>query len=199
MAPNDLTDATLAPLSRWHVQIIRIFEISPVDGATLWWCSDNQDRTFRGNLCKAMGSRVKVGKVSKKTSPEVDRMTVNVGDDDTGIIAQKFLDGDLDGISLTVYETPVDALEEGDGRIFYRGKFYAGSYSNGWLSIDLKGQTLNDRRVPARKFTKACPWIFKGTECGYSGAETECNKTLSNCKARSNTSNFGGIDGPPSA
>ena len=40
-----------------------------------------------------------------------------------------------------------------------------------------------------------CPWAFKSTnntECGYSGSETECNKTWTRCKALGNQLNFGG-------
>lgn len=40
-----------------------------------------------------------------------------------------------------------------------------------------------------------CPWAFastNNTECGYSGAATECNKTWTRCKALGNQLNFGG-------
>ena len=37
-----------------------------------------------------------------------------------------------------------------------------------------------------------CPFKFKGVQCGYKGDETECNKTLSRCRALGNSVRFGG-------
>jgi lambda family phage minor tail protein L len=45
-------------------------------------------------------------------------------------------------------------------------------------STDVEGITLPLRRAVAN----LCPWVFKGTECGYSGAGTTCAKTLAACK-----------------
>lgn len=35
--------------------------------------------------------------------------------------------------------------------------------------------------------------VFKGTECGYTGAETSCSRTKASCKAYGNYSRFGGF------
>lgn len=50
--------------------------------------------------------------------------------------------------------------------------------------------------TPKRKFIKQfCYWKFKGTECGYVGAETTCNKTLTRCQELNNSPRFGGFAG----
>ena len=41
--------------------------------------------------------------------------------------------------------------------------------------------------IPRRKFGRECQWEYKGTECGYAGAATSCDKTLDDC--RDNKSN----------
>lgn len=64
------------------------------------------------------------------------------------------------------------------------------------LEIDLvtranRASTLSNRRVGSK-----CPWTFKGTECGYVGVETVCNKLYSDtggCSGRSNQHRFGGF------
>lgn len=64
------------------------------------------------------------------------------------------------------------------------------------LEIDLvtranRASTLSNRRVGSK-----CPWTFKGTECGYSGVETTCNKLYDDtggCSGRSNQHRFGGF------
>jgi lambda family phage minor tail protein L len=46
-------------------------------------------------------------------------------------------------------------------------------------SFDLAGI-----RAPKRQcIANICQWVYKSTECGYSGALPTCNKTLTDCKA----------------
>jgi hypothetical protein len=40
--------------------------------------------------------------------------------------------------------------------------------------------------------TPNCPWAFKGTECGYAGGETLCDKSPERCSGLGNYVNFGG-------
>jgi hypothetical protein len=49
------------------------------------------------------------------------------------------------------------------------------------------------------KHSASCRWKkFKGTECGYSGGETWCDRTYARCVALANTANFGGFRWLPS-
>lgn len=49
-------------------------------------------------------------------------------------------------------------------------------------------------RVSTSLFSGSCRWkIFKGTECQYSGPESECDRTYSQCDEYGNTSNYGGF------
>ncbi len=43
-----------------------------------------------------------------------------------------------------------------------------------------------------------CQWRFKDSRCQYSGEETTCDKTLSACQARNNSTRFGGYPSIPS-
>ena len=53
------------------------------------------------------------------------------------------------------------------------------------------GKQLN--RSTTAKFSPPCRWRqFKGTECQYSGPESECERSYDKCKSLSNTVNFGG-------
>jgi hypothetical protein len=49
------------------------------------------------------------------------------------------------------------------------------------------------RKLPRRAHSATCPWVFKGTECGYTGGETWCDQTYERCTALSRTSYFGGF------
>ena len=49
------------------------------------------------------------------------------------------------------------------------------------------------------KHSASCRWkVFKGTECGYSGGETWCDRTYARCLVLGNTDNFGGCRWLPS-
>lgn len=45
---------------------------------------------------------------------------------------------------------------------------------------DVEGVKLPLRRAVAN----LCPWKFKGVECGYSGGDSTCNKTVTDCKTK---------------
>jgi len=52
------------------------------------------------------------------------------------------------------------------------------------------------RRIPmARARKNFCRWKFKSTECGYAGAETTCDKSLTRCRVLANSTRFGAFPG----
>jgi len=53
-------------------------------------------------------------------------------------------------------------------------------------------------KTPRRIHQATCMWEFKGTECAYTGAETECDQTFERCKQLGNECNFGGFRFLPS-
>jgi phage-related protein len=68
-----------------------------------------------------------------------------------------------------------------------------------WAYFTLGATNPWNRRAPLNRILRnQCRWIFKSSECGYAGATTTCNKTLSACRAMSGGSNsrrFGGFPG----
>lgn len=67
------------------------------------------------------------------------------------------------------------------------------SYDESWVSFTLTGAVNLFRRVPLRRFLKNfCPFQYKGPECKATSSFPDCNKSLSNCRARGNETRFGG-------
>ena len=65
-----------------------------------------------------------------------------------------------------------------------------------WVSFGLTSTDTWSRAFPRTKVLKnACSYTFKGLHCGYAGAETECNRTLTRCRALNNSERFGGFPG----
>lgn len=86
--------------------------------------------------------------------------------------------------------------------IFLFGTVTGARYTEEYLELDVAtdvnlAPTLSNRRVGSK-----CPWVFKGTECGYSGGLTTCNKLYTDsggCSGRSNQHRFGGFPARDSA
>jgi len=75
---------------------------------------------------------------------------------------------------------------------------FTGFVENWNLSEDRARLRLADEfllwnRRTLRKYQATCPWIFKGAECGYTGAETWCDQQYGRCTQLANTDNFGGF------
>lgn len=81
---------------------------------------------------------------------------------------------------------------------FYRG------ISNEWdlkekvAWIEVVSEFVYWNKKTLRKPGALCPWIFKGTECGYTGSADECNKTAERCDVLANSDNTGGFKHFPS-
>lgn len=86
--------------------------------------------------------------------------------------------------------------------IFLFGTVTGARYTEEFLELDVAtdvnlAPTLSNRRVGSK-----CPWVFKGTECGYTGGLTTCNKLYTDsggCSGRSNQHRFGGFPARDSA
>ena len=74
----------------------------------------------------------------------------------------------------------------------FRGLISTWRLSESKASITLDNEFILWNKKTLRKHQSACRWPFKGTECGYSGAETWCDQGYARCTALSNTDNFGG-------
>lgn len=74
------------------------------------------------------------------------------------------------------------------------------------FTLSLPSETDN-ALISARMITVTCYWLYRGVECGYTGApvadekdqpttdpkEDKCSGLLSGCKLRNNTHNYGGF------
>jgi len=69
--------------------------------------------------------------------------------------------------------------------------------SNNNVKFSLGSENFTNYRSPRDRYLKGhCRYEeFKGTLCGYSGTETECNRTWERCKELGNQERFGGFPG----
>ena len=142
--------------------------------------------------------------IQGNTGLSVDSLDIDIDDTDQAISAV-LLSEDVRNRWGTIYlgvitETDVDS-EEGapyveTGRAFQR--LFRGIVG-GWdlsgdnqAKITLMSEMVLWNKEPLRIQSTACPWSYKGTECGYSGTLGVCDKSYEACQLRSNEDNFGG-------
>ena len=99
---------------------------------------------------------------------------------------------DIRGSVLNVYMTELSLLTE--KHLLYPGYIDSVSVNGEAMTVTVRSdRDWIGERLPRRTHAPRCPWVFKSTDCGYSGAETSCGKTISDCTARGQTANFGGF------
>lgn len=65
-----------------------------------------------------------------------------------------------------------------------------------WVTFTLSASNTFARRFPKNTCLKnICRYKFKDQWCGYAGVETQCDRSLSRCRALSNSERFGGFPG----
>jgi phage-related protein len=66
-----------------------------------------------------------------------------------------------------------------------------------WVTFTLGAENFLFRRFPLNTFKRnVCRWRqFKGTQCGYMGAATTCDRKLSTCIGYANEARYGGFPG----
>jgi lambda family phage minor tail protein L len=136
--------------------------------------------------------------VTENMSQEVDSVTVSIANVDRALTYYLELYDGLRGSKVTIRTVFADLLDHADA--FTDDIFYVASSSiSAQVAVfNLKSKMdLLNVTIPLRRFYReVCQWKFGGTECGYTilGAET-CNRTLTRCKALSNSARFGGFPG----
>jgi len=82
---------------------------------------------------------------------------------------------------------------------FFRGIVGGWELSeDGKATITLQNEFVLWSKKTLRVQSSSCPWVFKGPECNYSGAETWCDQSHERCAVLGNGNYFGGFRFLPS-
>lgn len=132
--------------------------------------------------------------IKSSDSSPLDGGTVEFGNVDL-TFSSYILNGVFKNKNISIYEAFFDL----DMRLIGRELIFAGVVDGQRLTEQTATLSVAPSQVnhtvpfPARRITKQCTLIFKGSACRYSGAETLCNKTYEQCQAYGNTLNNGGF------
>ena len=116
---------------------------------------------------------------------------------------------DLRGKKISIKMVFADLLTDSDAYVEFSN--YIDSYSSNVKDVVINVMSKFDILnviIPGRIYIKShCQWshfaspairaMGLGTECGYAGAETTCNRTRSRCRALGNQARFGAFPSTP--
>jgi lambda family phage minor tail protein L len=173
---------------------ILLLDIKLSADTTLYFCSNNEDVTFEGRLYYAFPFFLEPTKLTSKGEiPTITLRVCNV----TQIIHSYLeeLDGAV-GAEVMIRTVSSTCLDEDYADLEMMFSVLATQADAEWVSFTLgTASPLRRRFPPYRHIALHCNWDFKGVECAYAGAETECNRTLDRCDELGNTARFGGFPG----
>ncbi len=176
--------------------------IKLVATATQRWTDCDQDIYFDGHWWTASG--IVFSEITYATDQSVATVTLTIPNVDR-VFSDLQLSDELRGRALTIYETKLDnnlsvigCTHESDLPIIIDGYVESlprSDQEKAQLTVQSQGMTGNIM-LPRRVYETKCPWIsiggFKGTYCGYAGAEAWCDGSWARCVALSNYLHFGG-------
>ena len=197
-----VTDATfIQEKNKQQNKPIWLFTLKNYDGANTNLCLTNWDSDITFNGISYLRFPIKIDFTSNNTQGQVDSLTLTIGN--ASRMMQAYLEQyDLRGLAVDIQIVFADTLS--DGTAFLKDTYYIDAYTADAQNVVLTLNTVFSilgLQLPARKYMgNYCSWRFKGTECGYAGSTSTCNKTTTACKTMNGGSNilrYGGFVGIP--
>lgn len=121
----------------------------------------------------------------------------NMGSFSSGVVTDSIADGAVtdSGASGALTDTLYD-ISNPDAEVEHVFELMNPKTDSKWATFTLSAANPFRKRFPqARILKNHCRFIFKDAWCKYAGAETECDKTLTRCRALSNSTRYGGFPG----
>jgi len=178
-------------------QPIFLYTLYEYDGSNnLYYTSYTTDITFDGVTYSKFP--ITHEQVTENTTGEIDEVKIAIGN--VSRLIQSYLESyDLRGKKVSIKTVWANDLADTSNYIedIYYIDSYVADQNNVTFKLTSKYDVLN-LELPTRKYSRNyCCWKFKSDECGYSGGETECNKTLTRCRELGNQQRFGGFPSIP--
>ena len=174
-------------------------EINIPSTPTVYIVNNGENITFDGN--EYIAFPFEIGEISAEAG-ETPQFQIKL-DNTTRAIERYIIDYDtylkqngIDGncITAVVKVLNTNDLSEAVMTEYFELTSFESDFQ--WVSFTLGTTSLFNKMYPPRKmYANFCSFKFKDARCGYSGALTTCNKTLTDCRARNNSVRYGGFIG----
>lgn len=126
---------------------------------------------------------------------------ITIGDTGGTVYALMTRTGGLSGLNARLgFAMPMD--EDGETvelyphEVVYHFVTGASMHDMTHYTLDLTNESPMRWRFPQRTMIKAfCQWVFRSPECGYTGADASCSKTIGDCRNKGNIHRIGCFPG----
>lgn len=159
-------------------------------------CSNNEDVTWDGETWTAYP--FKLGDIEESKDGDMPKTSLEISDlarSLTPIIEEYGGGVGAQAWVRVVHSDHLDNATPETEEMFEIVEVSIDAANNIKLSLGI--ENLMAHRIPQNRYLKnQCRYKdFKGSQCGYTGSETECSRTFTRCKELENEARFGGFPG----
>jgi len=159
--------------------------------------NNNEDIVWNGVTYQAFP--FELDEIKETSSGEVSEFTLKVSNANN-VIGNYVREYDayvknngFEPIKVTLSVINTNNLNSADYEVQHKATLLKPTINHQEVSFTLGGVNAYNKTVHNRMLRNACRFKFKGVKCGYSGVESECNKTYARCQELNNQSRFGGF------
>ena len=166
------------------------------DDESIYICHNNEDVMWNGQLWQAFP--FELGEVKEDGTGSLPSIDLSV--DNTGRALDYYLNQGDGGVQSTVILRVVIPSDEVPGVAEIEEIFSVEdtTVTEQYVKFSLGNAYAASSRRPVGVYKKnACPYKYKGVECACTSELTDCDHTLTACRARGNSKRFGGFAGIP--
>jgi len=186
---RDFDNSYLLQLSAEEATVFWLVDME-ISGTThQYFCSLDLDILYDGNLYQSF--EFKVNPISYSLSMAVDKVELNFANVDL-IMSSILLNNAVKKRPIILYLGAMDGMTPLVEAVFY-GIVSEWDADEKQAEIQIVNEFIFWNKKTLRLPSDLCQWPFKDSaECGYTGSETQCNKTYARCSELGNSDQFGG-------
>ena len=173
-------------------QMLVMLEVTLTDSTVIRMVRDHADVTFEGNTYTKVPFSIEALQQDVKGAPA--DLVVKISNAHRTLMPYLEAGGGGVGATVRLLFVHVDNLALNIAEIdetYLAIDCYADAQ---WVHWTLGAASVHARRFPKHKFMMGiCRNTFKDPWCGYTGSETECNRTFDRCRELGNQERFGGF------
>ena len=180
-------------------KLIVLLEVEIPSSDVLYLANYNANVTFLGNEYQAF--LFQMGEINSSRG-EVPQFEIKIDNTSRGINSL-MMDYDIylkangiEGNQIYANIIVVNTVDLSDYVLKERFELVSWDMDSKFASFKLGASNPFTLKYPSRAiYADFCQWKFKSLQCGYSGVETTCDKSLIKCRQLSNSPRFGGFNG----